>query len=58
MMKMLHNEARELLVRDYEATHDAKKITWTVLKQTLGSLYSLLWKWCYQASFGIDQGKL
>ncbi len=36
-MKMLHNEARELLVRGYEATHDAEEIAkaysvskWTV----------------------------
>jgi len=39
MMKMLHNEARELLVRGYEATHDAEGIAkaysvskWTVYR--------------------------
>jgi len=39
MMKMPHNEARELLVRGYEATHDAERIAkaysvskWTVYR--------------------------
>ena len=43
MMKMLHNEARKLLVRGYEATHDAEEIAkaYSVSKWTV---YWLVWQ--------------
>ncbi len=43
---MLHNEARELLVQGYEATHDAKGIAkaYSVSKWTVYRLAEQKWK--------------